>query len=179
VRRRLLLYWGVSPVAVQKEADSEAMIQGVIQAAIREGFAAASDKVVVVAGLPVNSPLTTNSIRVHIIGTVLGRGGRGFGGKCTGRIIKANNALEAAASFNEKSAEILLTHTLDGSFIPIIRMVKGIIIEGSSGLSKKELLAVNPDISYVGQVHNAMKLFEDHITVTLDGEERIIYEGSL
>ncbi|MDR3123682.1 MAG: pyruvate kinase, partial [Treponema sp.] len=185
VRRRLLLYWGVVPVAVQKEEDSEAMIQGVIAAAIREGFAALSDKVVVAAGLPVNSPITSNSIRVHVIGNVLGRGGRGFGGRCTGRVIKAGNLDDAVRFLRSKGSpesaggEILLTHTLDKSFIPIIRIVDGIILEGASELSGDLLRSVNPRIVYVAQVHNAMKVFEENRTVTLDGEEKIIYEGTI
>jgi pyruvate kinase len=177
VRRRLLLWWGVSPVAVQKEDDSEAVIQGCISAAIKEGFARPTDKVVVAAGLPLGSPLTATSIRVHIIGNILGRGTRGFGGRVTGRIAKAANPNEAAAVLKKKGGEILLTHTLDESFTPIIRIVDGIILEGSSELSREDILNINPSVVYVGEVREAAQLFEDNITVTLDGAERIVYEG--
>jgi pyruvate kinase len=185
VRRRLLLYWGVVPVETLKEEDSEAMIQGVIAAAIREGFAALADKVVVAAGLPVNSPITTNSIRVHVIGNVLGRGNRGFGGRCTGRVIKAKNLDDAARLLQKKDppesagGEILLTHTLDKSFVPIIRIVDGIILEGASELPRDLLKSINPRIVCVAHVHNAMSVFEANRTVTLDGEEKIIYEGTV
>jgi pyruvate kinase len=185
VRRRLLLYWGVVPVEVQKQDDSEAMIQGVIAAAIREGFAVLSDKVVVTAGLPVNSPITTNSIRVHVIGNVLGRGNRGFGGRCTGRVIKAETLDAAVGRLRHRGpqekarGEILLTHTLDKSFIPIIRIVDGIILEGASELSRELLRSVNPRIVYVAHVPKAMNIFEENGVVTLDGEEKIIYEGTI
>jgi hypothetical protein len=33
---------------------------------------------------------------------------------------------------------------------------------------------INPNIAYIGQVPYAMRLFEDGITVTRDGAERII-----
>jgi pyruvate kinase len=58
----------VSPVAAQKEDESEAVIHGCISAAIKDGFAQPTDKVVVTAGLPLGSPLTVNSIRVHVVG---------------------------------------------------------------------------------------------------------------
>jgi pyruvate kinase len=191
VRRRLLLYWGVVPLTVKKEDDSEAMIQGVIGAAIREGFAALSDKVVVAAGLPVNSPIKTNSIRVHVIGNVLGRGNRGFGGRCAGRIIKAKTLDEAARRLRRVPApedaessriprgEILLTHTLDKSFIPIIRIVDGIILQGASELSRDLIRTINPRIVYVAHVPDAMNIFEENGAVTLDGEEKNIYEGTI
>ncbi|QQO11126.1 pyruvate kinase [Breznakiella homolactica] len=179
VRRRLLLYWGVAPVAVVQQDDSEAMIQGAIAASIQEGFAAPLDKVVVVAGLPVNSPLSSNSIRVHVIGNVLGRGSRGFGGRCTGRIVKAQNLDEASQVLRKKGGEILVTHTLDETFIPILRIVDGVILEGASEMSKKLIRTVNPHIVYVAEVPDAMTFFEEHIIVTLDGDEKLIYEGSL
>jgi pyruvate kinase len=170
----------VLPVDVQKEEDSEAMIQGAIGAAIREGFASPLDKVVVVAGLPVNSPITTNSIRVHVIGNILGRGSRGFGGRCAGRVIKAGNLDEASRWLRRNiGGEILLTHTLDESFIPIIRIVNGVILEGASELSRETLRNINPNIVYVANVPNAMQLFEENRIVTLDGTEKMIYEGTL
>ena len=179
VRRRTLLYWGVVPVEASKEDESEAMIQGAVNAAIREGFARLSDKVVVVAGLPVQSPFSTNSIRVHVIGNILNKGDSGFGDNCKGRIVKSKDALTASLILAKKGGEILLTHTLDASFMPIIPMLQGIILEGTSDLSNEELQRLNPKIACVMQVPRAMETLEDHITVTLDGAEHIIYEGTV
>jgi pyruvate kinase len=179
VRRKLLLWWGVSPVLIEKQTDSEAVIQNCIYAAMREKFAEATEKVVVTAGLPLGSPLTANSIRVHIIGNVLGRGARGFGGRVSGRIVRAADLEEAAAALRKKRGEILLTHTLDESLTPIIRIVDGVILEGASELSKNYILNINPNIAYIGQIPHAMQLFEDNITVTIDGAERTVYEGRL
>jgi pyruvate kinase len=38
---------------------------------------------------------------------------------------------------------------------------------------------VNPGIVYVAHVEGAVKNLEEHLTVTLDGAEKIVYEGSL
>lgn len=179
VCRRLLLHWGVVPVLTAREEDSEAMIQGAISATIHEGFAKSLDKVVVVAGLPINSPLLTNSVRVHVIGNVLGFGGRGFGGRCTGRIVKARTLEEAALTLRKGGGEILLTHTLEESFIPVLRVVDGVILEGVSEMSWELVRAVNPNLVYISSLPHALDLLEDHLTVTLDGEARLIYEGAL
>ena len=85
----------------------------------------------------------------------------------------------ASSLLRKQWGEILLTHTLDESFIPIIRIVKGVILEGMSELPGEMLATVNPRVVYIGQVPNAMDRFEDYITVTLDGDEKIIYEGSM
>jgi pyruvate kinase len=179
VRRRLLLYRGIVPVEVQREEDTESMIQNTLKAVIRDGFARNADKVVFIAGIPVNSSFTANMIRVHIIGNILGRGLQGFGGRCTGRIIKAFTLEDASRILHSGDGEILLTHTLDESFIPVIRIVRGIILEGMSGLSREMLRLVNPAIVYVARVEGAMKKLEENLTVTLDGTEKLVYEGVL
>ncbi|GAB1484947.1 hypothetical protein MASR2M78_37650 [Treponema sp.] len=139
------------------------MIQGAIAATIHKGYAAALDRVVVVAGLPIHSPLMTNSIRVHVIGNVLGRGGEGFGGRCTGRIVKARNLDQAVATLREGGGEALLTHTLDESFIPVLRLVDGVILEGVSEMPWEMINATNPSLVYVSQVPSAMDRFEEHL----------------
>ncbi|GHT82549.1 pyruvate kinase [Spirochaetia bacterium] len=179
VRRRLLLYWGIIPLEVKEEEDSEATIQGAIGAALREGYVKNADKVVVTAGIPVNSPFTTNSIRVHVIGNILGRGLAGFGGRCTGRILKAATLDDASRLLRNGGGEILLTHTLDESFTPIIRIVDGIILEGNTVFSKDLIRLINPNVVFIARVPEAMKRIEERLTVTLDGKEKIVYEGSL
>lgn len=179
VRRRMLFYWGIIPLAVQNEIDSEATIQGAQSAALKEGFVKVSDKVVFTAGIPVNSPNSANMIRIHVIGKILARGQRGFGGRCTGRIVKANTLSEASYVLRNKGGEILLTHTLDNSFIPIIRIAGGIIVEGASEFSRDMLRMINPNIVYIAQVGKAMSRLEEHLTVTIDGDEKIIYEGAI
>ncbi|MDR0410024.1 MAG: pyruvate kinase [Spirochaetaceae bacterium] len=177
IRRRMLLYWGIVPLAVHIESDSEATIQGAQSAAIKEGFIRVSDKVVFTAGIPVNSPNTANTIRINVIGNILGRGQRGFGGRCAGRIVKANTLSEASYVLRNNGGEILLTHTLDSSFTPIIRIASGIIVEGTSEFSRSMLKMINPNIVYISQVEKAMSRIEEHSTVTIDGDEKIIYEG--
>ncbi len=179
VMRRLLVHWGIAPLLVAREADSEAMVQGAIAASIKAGFAKVSDKVVVLAGLPLGTALQTNSIRIHVIGNVLGRGGRGFGERCTGRVVKARTLEDAVLALRKGGGEILLTHTLDESFIPVLRVVDGVILQGVSEMPWETVKATNPNLVYVSQVPQAMERFEDHLTVTLDGRGMLIYEGAV
>ncbi|MDR2842818.1 MAG: pyruvate kinase [Spirochaetaceae bacterium] len=179
VRRRILLYRGVEPLTVNNEFDSEAVIQGAQSAAIKAGFAQTSDKIVFTAGIPVNTPNTANTIRYTVVGKILARGDKGNGGKCTGRIIKANTLQEASVMLRKHGGDILLTHTLDNSFVPIIRIAQGIIIEGVSEFPHEMLQKINPNIVCISEVADAMNHIEENLTVTLDGTEKIIYEGTI
>jgi pyruvate kinase len=177
VMRQLLLNWGVYPIHSLMVNDSDEMIQNAMKAALQRGYIDRFDKVVVTAGIPINSPIMTNTIKVLFLGNILNRGARGFGETVTGKIVKAEDFSQAVATLKKTGGEILLTRNLNESFIPVLRAVAGIILEGVSEMPIDRIKMINPDIVCVAGVGNAMEMFENNITVTLDGKEKIIYEG--
>jgi pyruvate kinase len=179
VQRQLLIDWGVQPILAPFVRDSEEMVQNAIKAAISGGFAERSDKVVLVAGLPVASALTVNAVRAYYLGKVIGRGEKGMGGRCTGRIVKAATLDEAASTLRKEGGDVLLVPTLLPDFIPIIRMAKGVIVEGVSELPWEVVRMTNPGIVLIAEVEGAMDAMEAGLTVTIDGGEQIVYEGVL
>ena len=62
--RRLALVWGVHPVRVRDVADEHEMVEVACEAAVREGAAAAGDRLVIAAGVPFGTSGTTNMLRV-------------------------------------------------------------------------------------------------------------------
>jgi len=79
VQRQLLLNWGVVPLLVKIAEDSEEMTQNAMRVAIDTGYLQRSDKIVMVAGVPIVSPMMVNTIRVFFVGNVLARGQDGGG----------------------------------------------------------------------------------------------------
>ncbi|HEY9594427.1 MAG TPA: pyruvate kinase [Spirochaetia bacterium] len=179
VQRRLLLYWGVYPILCDLADNGDAMQINALSAALDRGLVKRFDKVVVLAGVPVHSPVMLNTIRVHFIGTVLAKGTRGFGGYRSGRIVRAQDSLEAELRLKHDGTEVLLVRFLTPDFLPLLAGLKGIVLEESSYLSPEQIRSVAPDIAAIGSVPNAMKELEDGFTVTLHGDECVIYEGVL
>lgn len=177
ILRQLLLNWGIIPIKSLLVDEAEDMIQNAIRAGFASGAIAMFDKLVLVAGLPLRSPMMINTVRVFFIGNILARGKKGFGGQCCGRIVKAKTMEEAALVLHKEGGEILLTPQLDESFIPILRRVDGVITEGVSEISWEDLILVNPSLVYISEVPDATKQLENGITVSLSGVEKIIYEG--
>jgi pyruvate kinase len=67
VARTLALAWGVHPIKVDRFTDFDRMLDQATQAAVREGFAGPGDRLVVTAGLPLETPGTTNALHiVHV-----------------------------------------------------------------------------------------------------------------
>jgi pyruvate kinase len=66
--RKLSLVWGVHCVVAEDARDQDDMVERACRIAFREGFAKAGQRVIIVAGVPLGTPGTTNMIRVAFVG---------------------------------------------------------------------------------------------------------------
>lgn len=189
VYRQLLLNWGVFPFYAKIASDSEEMIQNALRAVIDAGIVKKSDKIVMVCGMPLFSPMMINTIRILLVGNILARG-RNSGGsyhdkqkgelhQITGRVISAETLDDAQKALRKSNAEILVTRNLDMSFVPILRLVNGVVIENPTEMDETLLQMINPNLIWISQVPDAMKKLEPSTTVTIDSNEKIIYEGTV
>ena len=189
VYRQLLLNWGVYPLLVKIAEDSEEMIQNALKIGLEAKVVSKSDRIVMVCGMPILSPMMINTIRVLLVGTVLARGQRSGGvitskegetsTKVTGRVIRAEDAQDAVKALKKESAEILVTRNLDMAFVPILRVVDGLVIENPTEMDEEILSLINPNLIWISQVTDAMKKLEPGSTVTIDSSEKIVYEGTV
>ncbi len=179
VYRQLLLNWGIYPLLSEYVNDSELMIQNALNLALKRGYVKRNDKVVTAAGIPFNSPIMMNTIKVHYLGSILNRGQRGFGRICSGRIIKAGNYEEAKQLLSFDGREILLVNGLDARFLPLLRSVRGVIVEKKPEVTLEEIRESNPELVLVSEVRDAFRQLEHKQSISLDGNEKIVYDGFL
>ncbi|MGA2766033.1 MAG: pyruvate kinase [Spirochaetia bacterium] len=179
VQRRLLLYWGIIPLFAELGEDSDAMLNKALAAAMEKGLVKTFDRVVILAGIPVHSPIMLNTIRVHFVGNVLAKGQRGFGGYRAGRIVRVEDSLDAELRLKHDGSEILLARFLTPDFLPLLTGLSGIILEESSYLTEEQIRDKSPGAVVIASVGGAMAILEDGFTVTLHGDEKVIYEGMM
>ena len=182
--RAMQLYWGVFAFHAPLADETEGMIQNAMKIAQDTGAAGLSDKIVLVAGLPLNSPNIVNSIRVLILGTTLARSSTGgFANPDTprvrGRIIKASTANDAREKIKKAGGDILVCKVLTYDYIPIVRIVKGVICEGVSEITDADLHDTNPNLVWLTETTDATKKLESGLTVTIDANQLLVYEGSV
>ncbi|MCF7913813.1 MAG: pyruvate kinase [Spirochaetaceae bacterium] len=177
--RQMMLNWGIFPICTEMVQDSEMMLQNALRLAMQHGFIKKPERVVTAAGIPLNSPIPMNTIKVHFLGSILNRGHRGFGGVCSGTVVKAGTLAQAKSRLKRDGTEILLTRFLSQDFLELLPEVRGIIIEEDSAIPPDEIFAANPELVFIADVPEALSQFEDYQLVTLDGGEKIIYEGFL
>jgi pyruvate kinase len=66
-RRRLALYWGVIPQAIEPLHDADAMVERANAFVLANGLGSPGDKIVAVFGAPIGVSGATNSIRVKVL----------------------------------------------------------------------------------------------------------------
>ncbi|HIE28907.1 TPA: pyruvate kinase [Candidatus Poribacteria bacterium] len=67
VLRRLVLIWGVFPLKIEQATDTDDMIAKAKYAALKSGLANCGDTIVIVAGIPIDIPGTTNTIKADVL----------------------------------------------------------------------------------------------------------------
>lgn len=179
VYRQLLLHWGIYPLLTDHVNDSDLMIQNALRLALKKGYVKRNDKVVTAAGIPLNSPIMMNTIKVHFMGNILNRGQRGFGAICSGNIVKAKNYEQAKQRLRLNGQEILLVPNLTDDYKPLLRHIRGLIVENTPELAFEDVQTLSPDLVVVTDVRDAYRQFEHNQSISLHGDEKIIYEGYL
>jgi pyruvate kinase len=182
--RALQLNWGVFACHAPLADETEGMIQNAMKIALDTGMACIMDKIVLVAGLPLNSPNIVNTVRVLILGTTLARSSAGgFANpditRARGKIIHAATPTDARDKIMLLGGEILVCRVLTSDYIPIIRLVSGVICEEISEISDADLRIINPDLVWLTHVRHAAKKLESGLTVTIDANQLLVYEGSV
>ena len=183
VQRQMLLNWGVFPLLSKAVDDSEDMVQNAVKIALDNGFVRQSDRIIICAGIPIVSPIPVNTIRVLLVGNVLASGRSGGSSsesaRVSGRIAKASSPEEAVSAIRRKTGEILVCHTLNENWIPILRLVDGVICEGTNEIPADTMKLVNTNIVWINEAGKAAGTLETGLTVTIDSKDLLIYEGRI
>lgn len=184
VCRQLMIQWGVSPVLCKVADDSEMMIQNAIKLALDCKAIHLSDKVIMCAGIPISSPLMVNTIKVIIVGTIISRGTHfGFANQektqARGRILQVHNPEELHQIIKTRKHFILVCWRITEDLIPLLRIADGVIAESGSDIPTEKLAIINPNIVWITNTPDALKNLESDLSVTIDGEQGLVYEGTI
>ena len=97
--------------------------------------------------------------------------------KTSGRIIQSKSALDALAQLQQSSGGVIVCPTLTQDYIPLLRLVDGVISEHGSEIPDSMLALVNPNLVWLTNVTSATTKLEAGLMVTIDGRQLLVYEG--
>lgn len=172
VCRQLNLSWGVTPLHIQEESDTDSLFDHAVDAAQKTGVIENGDLVVITAGVPLGISGTTNLMKVHVVGHVLASGTGITSKSACARLCVCRDMEEAMESF--KDGDILVIPQTSNALIDVIKRCSGIITELPGSNSHAAIVGLAMDLPVLVGVTNATSLLKSGAVVTLDAERGIV-----
>ncbi|CAM3450291.1 pyruvate kinase [Marinicrinis lubricantis] len=175
VMRKMCLIWGTIPLKGQNADTTDDMFQHALDQASAKGYIQEGDLVVITAGVPVGRAGTTNLIKVHHVGDLLGKG-QGIGSlNATGKVVVARDAAEA----NSRAFEgcVLVVHSTDKEYMPAIEKATAVITEAGGITSHAAVVGLNLGKAVIVGMENATTLLTDGAEVSVYGELGVVKSG--
>ena len=175
--RRMLLNWGVCPVAGAGSKNSDELVSNSVVGALASGIVKDGDLVVVTAGVPVGTAGTTNMIRVHVVGNILLRGA-GVGQRvATGNVCIARSVQDVKSKF--AAGDILVVSGVDEEIAPYAAKAAAIVAEEGGYTSHAAIIGISFGIPVLVGAEGATTCLSDGAAVTVDASRGVVYQGHI
>ncbi len=176
VRRQMNLSWGVIPIMVEEQSNTDALFEHVVKVAQREGLVHNGDLAVITAGIPLGVSGTTNMLKVHLVGDVLASGTAVNTKTYCGHLCVCESEEEAQANFN--AGDILVIAKTTNNILPLLKTAGGIITEEDGLTSHAAIVAMALDKPVIIGAKNATKLLKTGTTVKLDCSRGLVFNAT-
>ena len=168
VYRQLNLSWGVSPLLIDEETDTDALFDHAVDAAEKAGLVASGDLVVITAGMPLGVSGTTNMMKVHVVGHVLLMGDGVTDKTVSARLCVCRKPEDIEKSFHD--GDILVVPETDNSMIDCLRRCSGIITEQKGTNTHAAISGLAMDKPVITGAANATHILKAGTVVCLDAK---------
>ncbi len=174
IYKQLLLLWGAYPSLVDTPTSDDELIGRASTMAKQRGFLKKNQKSVVVAGLPINTPMMINAIRVDFNGTLLLRARFGHGSVLQGKALHIQSPAQLEQHLADHSDPyIYIIDRLTYDYFPHLKHVKGLIVVKPPQVPLHALQKNSNQLTYLCQID--IRLASD----LTDGQEIIVSGNEL
>ena len=175
--RKMMLYWGVTPVVSKVATDSDEMVGNALIGALSAGLVKDGDLVVLTAGVPLGTSGTTNMIRVHVIGEIILKANGVGRGAAAGKVCKIENPTDAVTKF--KKGDIMVVAGVDEEIAPYAVQASAIVAEEGGYTSHAAIIGISYGIPVIIGSQNALEILKDDENVTVDAARGVVYKGHI
>ncbi|WP_069999692.1 pyruvate kinase [Cellulosilyticum sp. I15G10I2] len=172
VYHQLNLSWGVTPLFIPEEENSDSLFERAIEAAENTGIVQSGDLIVITSGIPLGISGTTNMIKVDVVGNIL-VSGKGITNKSVcANICVCKNDEEAIKKFNE--GDILVIPQTSNELLPLLKKAAGIITEQDGLNSHAAIVGLAIDIPVIVGASQATSILKSGTVVMIDALRGIV-----
>lgn len=172
VCRQLNLSWGVSPLLIKEEMDTDDLFEHAVDAAQTAGFIKQGELAVITAGVPLGVSGTTNLIKVHVAGHILLKGKSVTNKDVTAPLCVCREREDLEKHF--KQGDIIVIRQTDNEMLPFIKKAAGLIVEEEGFNSHASIVGLSLDIPVILGAEHAVEILKSGAVVSIDGEEGLV-----
>ena len=166
VCRQLNLSWGVTPLLIAEESDTDALFDHAVEAAQQAGLVHSGDIVVITAGMPLGVSGTTNMMKVHVVGHVLLTGQGVTEKTVSARLCVCKHLEHLKERFRD--GDIIVVPETDNSIVDYMRRASGIITESAGPNTHAAIAGLAMDKPVITGAAHATRILKGGAVVTLD-----------
>ena len=175
VRRQMNLSWGVTPILVEEQNNTDELFDHVVTVAKKKQLVGDGDLVVITAGAPIGMSGTTNLLKVQLVGNVLVAGTGASKGTACGNVCVCRSQSEVEKLFS--AGDILVMPETTNELLPYLRSASAIVTERHGMNSHAAIAGMALDKPVIVGAQNATHLLKSGTTVTVDASRGIVYSG--
>lgn len=168
VQRHLTLSWGVTPIVVSEQQDTDSLFDNSIDTAHKLGLLENGDIVTITAGVPVGVSGTTNLLKITVVGDILVSGRALNDKKIVGNVCVCKTMEEVASKF--KPGEILVVPYTNNDILQYMKQASGLIIEADGSNSHGAIAGLALDLPVIFGATAATSILKDGISVVMECE---------
>ncbi|MCF0247475.1 MAG: pyruvate kinase [Synergistes sp.] len=171
--RRLALSWGIITLMNEFDPDWEVSVEKTLHKIEEEDLVKFGDNVVFTLGAPIYEPGGTNTLYVHRVGSIAGKGQSIVRSRMTGSVVLAESPEEAEAKAG--ADKVLVIKESSSDYIPAFKEAGAIITEEGSITSFAGIISLERGIPCICGVPGITEKVKEGSVVTVDGYFGIVY----
>lgn len=173
--RQLQLIRGVVPLYCASAPTMDEQLDRAIHIATQAQLIANGDLVVITAGMPLQTPGTTNMLKVHMVADIC-FAGQGIGSTTAHGLVRI---IDTDSDWQDLPEEVIVVVTsTDHTMLEHLARVRGIIAEQPGLTSHAAIVGRELGIPVVCNVPDATSIFENDQLITINGATGHICYGS-
>ena len=169
VWRQLSLSWGVVPLMIGEESNTDDLFEHAVDAAVAAGIVRDGELVVLTAGVPLGISGTTNLMKVHVVGHLLTRGVGLHGGRIVAPICVIRDFERDAHEFD--AGDVIVCKQTTGDMYSLLRKASGLVLEDPNPDGHGAIVGMTLDIPVIIGAAHATDILKSGAVVTLDGKK--------
>lgn len=173
VYRQLSMSWGVIPMLINEENDTDTLFGHAIELAMEAGYLKAGDLTVITAGVPLGISGTTNLLKVAVAGNVLLEGKSIGDAEVTAPAIVCKSIEELREKYKDNC--IIVVPDTDNTVMSQLKGARGIIVETKDPDSHAAIVGLSLDIPVLYAADHACDIITNGSIITLNAKNGLVY----